>query len=1452
MQLLLSATAALHAAASQARSCACDEALAAALAQHLAFAVSEALAGHATPSFIFSEVTSILSEHLSSKAPMRRLLRGALLLLLAPAPPIVAPPNAGAAAISLIAKEAAKALEEHVRSSTRGGGSRCPEAAAAGATQLLLDVAQVAGNSAAIAGPLLAAMHSALLAHPKAAMRKLLVELAAAAVALDSTAGSSAAVAPFGSEAGVVLLACMANDKDAMVRAKSLAALAMVAPVLVQHGIDKQANVSANIDNGRAADGGTSPACEDAGCYSLVHKAAVTRLLDSSKAVRRSALQLVEALITAWRGVKTPIAPATSCNTESGLLGASMLLQAALSPLMTLSNAPPTSPAHDDASKAAAQRLLRLVPRALGPRPALTMLLACSVTSSSSEMLSALLTHSGGSHGESGSRSGVGNSLGGDQYQWWERALESREAWELRGLRDMCQQQPPQQRQQHHQPAAANAGGNACSTAAFIATMAALENVRRHAFAVLSAQLGAVVDDRPIPGNRAADGAPPDQQLLPRDAARRLAAAVRVLAFAGGLTSGGVGGGALSGVKDAPGPAATTDAVGEAAVLADVLELLLHSRRRAALGAQVADPEQAGSEMPRRPPTGPPLLTGAGLAAGIGYAGPVALPERQADANTVSAPAPDAAPAPRESGQSEGQPRQAQGSNPPPPGTAADSAAPLLVSVASAAAGAAACGAKGEELWDLLRACDDGIFWVLEIAALASKGPMRRHVARALRWPLVSQIDLVEGCPVRCVDLAMQVLCSFCSAEQLQQLLDLLEKRARGSPSQSEPGQEPNTAPCQGASTEAPSELTHPLARDDGCWPSPPTCAPGALASYLVLLRRLVSRYSRAEAAFRAQLAALRASDGADGGAARQPGCAGEGPDGRCGARGGSLRRGGLQGVESGDGGGCRDYLEREAQLSAEEEAARHYIESLLSEGTAPVSRVGLLMSIVAAAQAPEYARVLALQALQDLLLLSGRLADDLAARAIAAPLLSGASPPALRLQAARAAGALAARHARVAPLMLDALERVIRRELSLERKVAAFPAVEQEAGVVTASAAGVAPAPPAATGLDEAVGGGQILGAGSGANGSAQQGCKYGSHCRGGAGAAASGAGSLVAVAAATYAESVASDSLVLSSSAYATLSACLLARSHEVSAIGSALARQLLNSSPPHVQRRLLLGLLAHAPAEDGPGGGSGSAGAPRLARGPLAALLPDSLRNSEELSLALVQALAGARGLKAAAATDDGGAAGGGATDAGTAAMELDMNAAAETDQGDLGGEKLSGVAGFGGAQTPAERQQQLADAVAALLEQATPGLRSLSALLAHLQAHPDNIKTLSPQSIASLRAFASRCKLGTGAAPKDTTSKGSNRVAPSPGANNPVLGRDAGGSKTPSAAKLQARLLQLLQPPRLAVRRALGPTRRPGGKRKRQQAPRRRAGGRGVDADEDVDESVANFGDGGRAL
>jgi hypothetical protein len=405
--------------------------------------------------------------------------------------------------------------------------------------------------------------------------------------------------------------------------------------------------------------------------------------------------------------------------------------------------------------------------------------------------------------------------------------------------------------------------------------------------------------------------------------------------------------------------------------------------------------------------------------------------------------------------------------------------------------------------------CEDGIGWALEVAAQGARGALRPHIARVLRGPLLTQLQKIESCcPIGCIDLALQALCDCCPGQQLQALLLKLEQRV--------------TAPTP-AISPTPAVLGG--------------CSPRALAAYLILLRRLAEQYVHAESAFRAQLSAQHAAVG--GGAAA--------------GSGGS----------SGGGGGGGYYLEGDLERRADNEAARRYVDSLLAEGAAPASRLPLLLRLAAAPGPPDFARALALRALQELLLLSDSLTAEHASTAVVAPLRDAFAPPALRLQAVAAAGAIAARRPSHAPQMLAALEDLIQSELRL---------------------------PPA---------------------------------CR-------EPAGQLAAAAAAAYAEAVLSDSLVISSSAYATLAACLAAVDLPLSDIGAALVRQLLSASPPHVQRKLVVGILVHAPPPSavvvGGGGGGGAVG---LARGKLVGLLPEGLKSGDYFSLAVIQAMVGAAG-------------------------------------------------------------------------------------------------------------------------------------------------------------------------------------------------------------------------------
>jgi hypothetical protein len=302
---------------------------------------------------------------------------------------------------------------------------------------------------------------------------------------------------------------------------------------------------------------------------------------------------------------------------------------------------------------------------------------------------------------------------------------------------------------------------------------------------------------------------------------------------------------------------------------------------------------------------------------------------------------------------------------------------------------------------------------------------------------------------------------------------------------------------------------------------------------------------------------------------------------------------------------------------------------------------------------------VLALQALQELLLLSGGLAAAHAPAALA-PLADADAPPALRLAAVRCAAALAARHPGRAPEALAALERLLLQELGTQ---AAGPGWRAAGGSGGQAPAGSAAPADGSSDMEEwqhasrALGGGEHKGAQPSGAGSAGGGSGATGPCMRGAGLAAAATG-LAPAAAAAYARAIASDSLVLSPSAFGTLGACLLAADAAVAGVGHSAVCALLAASPPHAQRQLVVGLLAHAP----PWGG----GAPALARGVLARLLPEGLRGGEALQLSLVQVLAsgwvadGAAGSVggAAASRDEAGAGegmGAGVAEACTALLE-----------------------------------------------------------------------------------------------------------------------------------------------------------------------------------------------------
>lgn len=179
------------------------------------------------------------------------------------------------------------------------------------------------------------------------------------------------------------------------------------------------------------------------------------------------------------------------------------------------------------------------------------------------------------------------------------------------------------------------------------------------------------------------------------------------------------------------------------------------------------------------------------------------------------------------------------------------------------------------------------------------------------------------------------------------------------------------------------------------------------------------------------------------------------------------------------------------------------------------------------------------------------------------------------------------------------------------------------------------------------------------------------------------------------------------------------------QVCTIASALFQHLLRSSPAHQQRKLVLGLLSHAPPPNGP---------LLLADGgPLVDLLPEELKGGEELSLALVQALV-ATAVRGAAGAAAGVASGAGKSAAGVAgaAAAFGAGGAAETAAGygrgaghHAGGATVVG----GGQQGDGEEGEaegrvdplQPAEACAVLLEQGglVAGPKSLGALLGYLK-------------------------------------------------------------------------------------------------------------------------------------
>ncbi|KIY98484.1 hypothetical protein MNEG_9478 [Monoraphidium neglectum] len=992
------------------------------------------------------------------------------------------------------------------------------EAAATVGLRLLTGAARA---RPAVVGALLSALHAPLLLHPKAAVRKALLELAAGATAEPEggvAAGGAATGGAF--QAGAALLACLAGDRDATVRAKALALLAAAAPTLVR-------GLAAPYDGSDGVGAGS-------GVSAAVRCAAVERLMDSSKTVRRGALQLLSALVVeAKASGAAPAAPQAAAEARGGEVaeaagaaagGVSALLAAAIGPLLALADTPPASPAHDEACQAAAVQLLQELPGQLGMSAVLRLVVSCGSGTAALVLLDGLLTPQAGparnsTRGHARSNGGGGAGRGeGLAYSEWEHELARMRPEDALLLRDLCAQLA----------AGEGHGGQAGHAAG---ARAALERLRRHGYAAVSAALGGLSGASIDVGGGPAAAPPAVGRGPAAGAVRRLAAAARVIAVSGGL--GGE-------------EAAAGDALGEAAILGDVLEALLPPRQLASAGAKAA------------------------AAAAVGRA----------------------------------------------------SAAEAASTGAMAAAGGAS-EAELQEGGGL--ACEDGIYWALQAAAVAAEGPPRPGLAPVLRWPLLAHLDALLGCPLSCVDLGMQALLASLEAAAL----------APWSPA---PDESTVSNGAEAAPHEPPLRLRQ-LQPHHQQHQHQQQQQPRALAAYLILLRHLSARYSHAAAAFKAQLAAGRTAAVAAGQIAAAAGGPAQHPQ-----------------DDAAAGGGC-GYLEAEAQLRADEDAAALYLDSLLEDGTAPASRLPLLAAVAGDEGAPDYARVLSLQALQDFLLLSDRLADDLAPTALA-PLLAappgsssaGAAPAALLLQAARGAGALVARRPRAAPAALAALERAILSQLERRRG-----------------------------------GGGGGGGAGARA-GAPNEGASPPAEC--GAGGAAGTAArpdeppSLAAAAAAAYAGAVAGDSLVMSSSSYAAISACLMAEDEQVALIAAALSRDLLRTAPPHQRRKLLLGLLAHAPA---------SAGA-ALARGPVAALLRDAPGGGgEELALALVQALAGAT------------AACGGAP-AG----------------GDEGAEDPEGAGGGGGgASGRAACRAQLAEAAAAMLEHVAPGPRSLGALLAHLQ-------------------------------------------------------------------------------------------------------------------------------------
>jgi hypothetical protein len=581
-----------------------------ALAAHLAFAVRQLELRRATPGALFVEVTR--PGPLAAPGAGAALAR-ALATLLRPgagaAPGAWGPPReAGVKALSLIVQGTVDALHA---AAGRGAAARQdpahPDAAAAAGARMLLALAQedarAGAGAAGLAGPLQAALHAPLLAQGRAAYRKLLADLAVAALAgaPPAAAASSPQRAPAqgigGGGAGasgrgqsepgdaaeaaaVELLASMAaNDKDATVRAKALGALAAApGPVLrAVAAAARRGSASGSSVGGGVARGGAAAAAPiaDARISSGggLRAALLSRLADPSKAVRRAAVQLLSALVD-----EAGLQPADSA--------AAALLADAFAPLVALADAPPASLLHDEACRAGAEVLLRALPGHAGRGTALELLLDCDSDAGCGALLGALLagTASGGAapRGVRGAR-GPG-AASGEAYADWAAALAALPPPQLHRLRSLCCRQLGE-----------HASGTVAAGAATAA--GALEALRRRAIGELAASLGGLDAGSGGGGgdNEAAVAGqlPVDGPALPALTVRRLAAAARLLAVAGGVAppqqdGASEAGGCSRSVGPAGVAAEAGNAAGEAAILADALDVLLPARAAAAAAAAAA------------------------------------------------------------------------------------------------------------------------------------------------------------------------------------------------------------------------------------------------------------------------------------------------------------------------------------------------------------------------------------------------------------------------------------------------------------------------------------------------------------------------------------------------------------------------------------------------------------------------------------------------------------------------------------------------------------------------------------------------------------------------------------------------------------------------------------------------------------------------------------------------